>query len=182
MTAPDALPDSTISAETAGDATLAMEQALAAAVEDTDVSAEASAEAIASFAVEQDTVAATEQVTVRETTAEAEPKPDMIADVDADLEAALDQSLADDQEFSGLVREAIDKFGGEILFELDHDPQFGHVAAVQMGDGAKRQFAMVIKPENGGPLRVEPAAESEHPLAQIMNSYAGLVEAWKKAA
>ena len=41
---------------------------------------------------------------------------------------------------------------------------------------------MVIKPEDGGPLRVEPASESDHPLAQIMQSYAGLVDAWKKAA
>ncbi|MGE0501533.1 MAG: hypothetical protein AB7I79_07670 [Rhizobiaceae bacterium] len=92
------------------------------------------------------------------------------------------KAAGDDAEFAGMVREAIERFDGQILFELDHDPAFGHVAAVQMGDGDARQFAMVIKPDDGGPLRVEPAAESEHPLAAIMQSYAGLVDAWKKAA
>ena len=99
-------------------------------------------------------------------------------EVEAVIEAALDDDLA----FVGLVRDAVGQYGGEILFELDHDPRYGHVAAVQMGDGDQRQFAMVIKPVDGGPLRVEPAAESEHPLAAIMQSYAGLVDAWKKAA
>jgi hypothetical protein len=153
-----------------GDEVLALEPATAAdAPESMDAGLEAELEA--------------ELATVAPDDGVAQPSPEPKAEEQADpADAPTAETSAEPEEFTGLVREAIERFDGQILFELDHDPAFGQVAAVQMGDGDARQFAMVIKPDDGGPLRVEPAAESEHPLAAIMQSYAGLVEAWKKAA
>lgn len=89
-----------------------------------------------------------------------------------------------DADFAGVVRSAVDRIGGEILFEmqLDNVPESGHVAAVSVGDGELRRFLLVVQPTDGGPLRVEPTEESANPLAALASSYAGLVDAFKKAA
>lgn len=97
-----------------------------------------------------------------------------------DLAESLDLEMEND--FGALVRSAAAKIGGEILFEVENVPDSGHVAAVSMGAGEQRRFVLVIQPSDGSPLRVEPAEESVNPLAALAESYAGLVDAYKKAA
>lgn len=97
-----------------------------------------------------------------------------------DLAESLDLEM--ERDFGAIVRTAVDKIGGEILFEVENVPESGHVAAVSMGAGEARRFVLVIQPSDGSPLRVEPAEESASPLAALAESYAGLVDAYKKAA
>lgn len=99
-----------------------------------------------------------------------------------DLAETLDDALEADPDFGDVVRSAVDRIGGEILFEIDDVPDSGHVAAVSVGDGDLRRFLLVVQPKDGSPLRVEPTEESANPLAALAESYAGLVEAFKKAA
>jgi hypothetical protein len=99
-----------------------------------------------------------------------------------DLAESLDLEMELDPDFGAIVRSAVDKIGGEILFEVENVPESGHVAAVCMGDGDARRFVLVIQPSDGSPLRVEPTEESGNPLAALAQSYAGLVDAYKKAA
>ncbi|MGE3306401.1 MAG: hypothetical protein AB7I52_10560 [Rhizobiaceae bacterium] len=100
----------------------------------------------------------------------------------ADLAETLDDALEADPDFGDVVRSAVDRIGGEILFEIDDVPESGHVAAVSVGDGDLRRFLLVVQPKDGSPLRVEPTEDSANPLAALAESYAGLVEAFKKAA
>jgi len=116
-------------------------------------------------------------------TAEAEEARSSSIDEDAlgeDLAESLDLEM--ERDFGAIVRTAVDKIGGEILFEVENVPDSGHVAAVSMGAGEARRFVLVIQPSDGSPLRVEPAEESASPLAALAESYAGLVDAYKKAA
>lgn len=115
-----------------------------------------------------------------ETTAEgAELDEDALGE---DLANTLDGALEADPDFGDVVRSAVDRIGGEILFEIDDVPESGHVAAVSVGDGDLRRFLLVVQPKDGSPLRVEPTEDSANPLAALAESYAGLVEAFKKAA
>lgn len=85
--------------------------------------------------------------------------------------------------FEESIRVALDRVGGEILFQMrleNEDCQ--RVAAVQLGQGEEREFALVIMPPNGGLMRVEPVAQSTNPLARITKSYAGLMDVFKAAA
>jgi hypothetical protein len=114
---------------------------------------------------------------------EAEEAPSPVIDEEAlgeDLAVSLDLEM--ERDFGAIVRTAVDKIGGEILFEVENVPESGHVAAVSMGAGEARRFVLVIQPNDGSPLRVEPAEESASPLAALAESYAGLVDAYKKAA
>lgn len=90
--------------------------------------------------------------------------------------------VVDEPAFEQLVSSAIEKIGGELLFQVHFAEQEEHVAAVSMGSGDERQFVLIILPADGGPLRVEPAEASANPLAALAKSYAGVAQAYKAAA
>jgi len=85
--------------------------------------------------------------------------------------------------FEESIRVALDRIGGEMLFQmrLEND-DCQRVAAVRLGSGDQREFALVIMPPNGGLMRVEPVAHSTNPLAGITESFAGLMDMFKAAA
>lgn len=96
----------------------------------------------------------------------------------AQLESALgDHDLADEG-FEDAMRVALQTAGGEMLFNMrmggEMDGQW--VAAVALGHGEDRHFAIVTVPEDGGALRVEPAEKSELPIARIAAAYAGVMD------
>ncbi|HTV67415.1 MAG TPA: hypothetical protein VMF90_02660 [Rhizobiaceae bacterium] len=86
--------------------------------------------------------------------------------------------------FEDSLKAALDRLGGKLLFDmrLDNVDNCQRVAAVRLGDGAEKQFALVIMPPSGGPVRVEPTTESDNPLAAIAESYDGVLSALKMAA
>ncbi len=100
-----------------------------------------------------------------------------------ELELALHNQNLVSMGFEDSIRAALERTGGEILFQMrieNEDCQ--RVAAVRIGDGEEREFALVIMPPNGGLMRVEPLAQSTNPLARITESYAGLIDVFRAAA
>lgn len=109
-------------------------------------------------------------------------------------EAVLAQVVADapsiaaefvtETEFAQLVDDAIESFGGILLFKmrLDEGGIDKHVAAASIGDGARRQFLLLSLPATGGKLSVESASRSNSPLAKLAEAYVGVVEAFRAAA
>jgi hypothetical protein len=100
-----------------------------------------------------------------------------------ELELALHNQNVVSLGFEESIRTALAGLGGEILFEMrveNEDCQ--RIAAVRVGQGENRQFALVILPPGGGLMRVEPVSESTNPLARITESYAGLMDVFRAAA
>ena len=85
--------------------------------------------------------------------------------------------------FEESIRAALEGTGGEMLFQMRlEDGDCQRVAAVRIGNGDEREFALVIMPPGGGIMRVEPVAQSSNPLARIAESYAGLMDVFRAAA
>lgn len=100
-----------------------------------------------------------------------------------ELELALHNQNLVSMGFEDSIRAALEKTGGEILFQMrveNEDCQ--RVAAVRIGQGEERELALVIMPPDGGLMRVEPLARSTNPLARITESYAGLMDVFRAAA
>lgn len=116
-----------------------------------------------------------------------EPAPDPIAVHDletVELELTLQHEDLVKLTFEDSLKAALDRLGGKLLFDmrLDNVDNCQRVAAVRLGEGNEKQFALVIMPPSGGPVRVEPTTESDNPLAAIAESYDGLMSALKIAA
>lgn len=94
------------------------------------------------------------------------------------LELALRDRQALDADFAGCVVSALETVNGTLLFqmEIDADADRRKVAAVSVGHGETREFAMIVLPEGAESVTVERAQESDDPLAAIAPSYAGLVD------
>lgn len=90
----------------------------------------------------------------------------------------------DDGRFEAIVAEALDGVGGTLLFSMlvESGPDSQYVAAGSIGEGEARDFLILSMPAAGGELRVEPAANSDNPIAGIAASYAGLADAFATAA
>ena len=116
------------------------------------------------------------------------PSPEANADDTNSLEAVELELALHNQNLISLgfeesIRTALKAIGGEILFQMrleNEDCQ--RVAAVRIGGDGERQFALVIMPPDGGLMRVEPVAQSSNPIAQITESYAGLMDVFRAAA
>jgi hypothetical protein len=100
----------------------------------------------------------------------------------------LELSLRDRQalvgDFAGCVVSALETVHGTLLFqmEIDAEDDARKVAAVSVGHGETREFALVILPDGADAVRVERAGESKDPLAAIAPSYAGLIDVLDIAA
>ena len=149
---------------------------------------------------EQDVIAPTEQADVEAALAEAlsaelvetnapdthsteAPAEDSNSLEAVELELALHNQNLVSLGFEESIRTALQAIGGEILFQMrleNEDCQ--RVAAVRIGNDDERQFALVIMPPDGGLMRVEPVAQSSNPIAQITESYAGLMDVFRAAA
>lgn len=130
-----------------------------------------------------------------DTVAAEQPVMDLISIEAAELETAAESLEAVELElelqnqnlvslgFEESIRVALERIGGEMLFQMrleNEDCQ--RVAAVRLGDGEQREFALIIMPPGGGLMRVEPVPGSTNPLARIAESYAGLMDMFKAAA
>lgn len=102
----------------------------------------------------------------------------------ADEPALSAPEFVTEDEFAHVVDEALESFGGILLFKMriDEDGQEKHVAAASIGEGARRQFLLLSLPIKGGKLKVESAARSNSPLAKLAEAYVGVVEAFCAAA
>lgn len=80
-------------------------------------------------------------------------------------------------DFSGCVVSALETVKGTLLFQMqiDAEPDVRKVAAISVGHGETRDFALIILPDGAG-VRIERAEESDDPLAAIAPSYAGLID------
>jgi hypothetical protein len=114
-------------------------------------------------------------------TAAAQQASDSLERVE--LELALHNQNVVSLGFEESIRTALDRIGGEILFQMrveNEDCQ--RVAAVRLGQGNEAEFALVILPPGGGLMRVEPVAQSTNPVARITESYASLMDVFRAAA
>lgn len=100
------------------------------------------------------------------------------------LELALRDKQALDGDFAGCVVSALETVKGTLLFQMQIDAEqtSRKVAAVSVGHGETREFALVILPSGAESVRVERAAESNDPLAAIAPSYDGLIDVLDLAA
>jgi hypothetical protein len=114
-----------------------------------------------------------------------EPVPEaqtLLAAADAEL-LAPEREVSDD-DFEKVVRGALEAVGGRLLFKMKvgADDEAHHAAAASVGLGESRQFLLLTLPAHGGQLKVETTSRSSSPLAQIAESYAGLMDVLKVAA
>lgn len=100
------------------------------------------------------------------------------------LELALRDKTALDGDFAGCVFSALETVKGTLLFQMQigADAASRKVAAVSVGHGEAREFALIILPNGSDSVRVERADESSDPLAAIAPSYAGLIDVLDMAA
>jgi len=103
---------------------------------------------------------------------------------DTKLLTAPAQREVSDHDFEEVVRGALEAVGGTLLFKVKvgADDEAHHAAAAAVGLGHSRQFLLLTLPTHGGQLKVETASRSNSPLAQIAESYAGLMDVLKVAA
>lgn len=101
-----------------------------------------------------------------------------------EFELALKHQDLFDVGFEGAVRRALASAGGTLLFHMRLNGMHGcdWLAAIAIGQGEDRRYALVVQPAGGGPLRVEDADTSTIPLARITPAYAGLMEKFSTAA
>jgi hypothetical protein len=107
----------------------------------------------------------------------------LLAAADAELLAPPEREVSDD-DFEKVVRGALEAVGGRLLFKMKvgADDEAHHAAAASVGLGESRQFLLLTLPTHGGQLKVETTSRSSSPLAQIAESYAGLMDVLKVAA
>lgn len=88
------------------------------------------------------------------------------------------------EQFEATVRELAESLGGALLFHLGigKESERQCVAAVALGETAKREIAIVDLPATGSGASVTPATQSDLPVAAIAQAYAGLADCWGKAA
>jgi hypothetical protein len=88
------------------------------------------------------------------------------------------------EEFAEVVAGALEAVGGRLLFkmEIGTEGERQHLAAASVGEGERRQFLLLSLPVGGGKLKVESAASSENPVANITAAYAGLMDVLQAAA
>jgi hypothetical protein len=89
-----------------------------------------------------------------------------------------------DSEFEHAVRGALEAVGGTLLFKMKVGAadEACHTAAAEVALGHGRQFLVLTLPAQGGSLKVEATSHSDSPVARIVESYAGLMDALKVAA
>lgn len=87
-------------------------------------------------------------------------------------------------DFEEVVRGALEAVGGTLLFKMKvgADDEAYHAAAAVVGLGSSRQYLVLTLPAQGGSLKVEASSHSNSPVARIVESYAGLMDALKVAA
>ncbi|WP_274629753.1 hypothetical protein [Arvimicrobium flavum] len=100
------------------------------------------------------------------------------------LELALRDRQALDGDFAGCIVTALETVKGTLLFQMqiDAEPAKRKVAAVSVGHGETREYALIILPQGADGVRVERAADSDDPLAAIAPSFAGLIDVLDVAA
>lgn len=110
--------------------------------------------------------------------------PTLLPPSDTKLLAAPAPHEVSDEDFEEVVRGALEAVGGTLLFKMTvgADAEAHHAAAAAVGMGATRQFLLLTLPVHGGQLKVETTSRSNSPLAQIAESYAGLMDVLKAAA
>jgi len=110
--------------------------------------------------------------------------PTLLPPSDTKLLAAPAPHEVSDEDFEEVVRGALEAVGGTLLFKMTvgADDEAHHAAAAAVGMGATRQFLLLTLPVHGGQLKVETTSRSNSPLAQIAESYAGLMDVLKAAA
>jgi hypothetical protein len=93
------------------------------------------------------------------------------------LELSLRDRDALEGDFAGCIVSALETVKGTLLFQMQIDDveDARHVAAISVGHGERREYALVILPHGADAVRVERASESEDPLAALAPSYAGLI-------
>ncbi|PSJ62471.1 hypothetical protein [Kumtagia ephedrae] len=103
---------------------------------------------------------------------------------EAESIAATEADAVSEGQFEEIAVQALEGVGGTILFRMriDGGAESQHVAAGAVGDGEARQFLILSMPTAGGELRVEPAGDSDNPVAGIAASYAGLADVFAAAA
>ena len=121
----------------------------------------------------------------QDTVSQPEPAPDIVLSASrTETPAPTVLHEVSDQDFEEIVRGALEAVGGTLLFRMrtGTDSGAGHAAAAVVGLGDSRQFLLLTLPARGGQLKVETTSHSENPLAQIAESYAGLMDVLKAAA
>jgi hypothetical protein len=110
--------------------------------------------------------------------------PTLLSPPDTKLLAGPVMREVSDNDFEEVVRGALEAVGGTLLFKMKvgADNEAHHAAAAAVGLGHSRQFLLLTLPTQGGQLKVETASRSNSPLAQIAESYAGLMDVLKAAA
>jgi len=94
-----------------------------------------------------------------------------------ELELALRHQDLIENGFEGAVRQALSQVGGTLLFQMRMDGVDGcdWIAAVALNGEDDRKFAIIAKPTDGGPLKVEDAETSDIPIARLANAYANVM-------
>jgi hypothetical protein len=93
-------------------------------------------------------------------------------------------SDADPDTIQDTLRKGVEAVGGYVLFDLTigEDAEARWTAAIAFeGDDGRRLAILAIEPASGE-MSLEPAEESDLPIAAIASSYAGLAEQWGRAA
>ena len=87
-------------------------------------------------------------------------------------------------DFAGCIVSALEAVNGTLLFQMQIDAELAgrKVAAISVGQGEERAFALVILPDGSKQVRIERAEDSDDPLAAIAPSYAGLIDVLDIAA
>ena len=113
------------------------------------------------------------------------PPPPFEAALEAvELELALGQQENDERQSATFIGETVASVGGVLLFQMKvGDADEAHwLAAVAFEAGGKREIAVIDLPCKGGAATVNPASQSDLPVASIAAAYAGLAECWTRAA
>lgn len=99
-------------------------------------------------------------------------------------ELSLRDRTALDGDFAGCIVSALESVKGTLLFQMQIEAETARrkVAAVSVGHGETREFALIILPDGADGVRLERAEESDDPLAAIAPSYAGLIDVLDTAA
>ena len=120
---------------------------------------------------------------VAEHEATVSPTPESVPE-NAQAETVSETREAADAQFETAIAETVNTVGGVVLFQmtLDEGEASHRVAAISIGAGEEREIVILDLPAEGGSVSVQPAAQSELPIASIAAAYAGLAECWPLAA
>jgi hypothetical protein len=131
-----------------------------------------------------DTPVAEQDATVSPATQSTPENDETNAGATAEAEARAEPQDAAQDQFDTAIAETVNTVGGVLLFQmtLDEGETSHRVAAISIGSGEEREIVIVDLPADGGEVSVQPATESELPIASIAAAYAGLAECWPIAA